>query len=57
MEAKRSRVVAVPCEEYNEEKVFAAVRSGVSALGGIEAFLKPEERVLVKPNLLKPADL
>ena len=56
METKQSRVVAVPCDEYDEEKVFAAVRAGVSALGGIEAFLKPEERVLVKPNLLKPAD-
>ena len=53
---RRARVVAVPCREYEPEKVYAAVRTGVQALGGMEAFLRPEERVLVKPNLLKPAD-
>jgi len=56
MEQTRSRVVAVPCGDYEPEKVFAAVRAGVRALGGLEAFLRPEERVLVKPNLLKPAE-
>lgn len=55
-ENKHSTVVAVPCDEYEPEKVYAAVRAGVNALGGVGAFLKPEERVLVKPNLLKPAD-
>ncbi len=56
MEKKRSRVVAVPCGDYDPERVFEAVRTGILALGGLEAFLRPEERVLVKPNLLKPAD-
>ena len=56
MEKKRSTVVAVPCESYEQEKVDAAVRAGLRALGGFGAFLSPEERVLVKPNLLKPAD-
>ena len=55
MEEKKALVVAVPCEDYDSEKVFAAVRTGIQALGGWEAFLRPEERVLVKPNLLKPA--
>ena len=56
MEPKRSLVVAVPCGTYESETVYAAVRAGVEALGGLSRFLKPEERVLVKPNLLKPAD-
>ncbi|MBR4550361.1 MAG: DUF362 domain-containing protein [Oscillospiraceae bacterium] len=56
MEEKRVKVVAVPCEDYEEEKVCAAVRAGVRTLGGLEAFLRPEERILVKPNLLKPAE-
>ena len=55
-EGKRSRVVAVPCGDYEPERVYTAVRAGIEALGGLEAFLRPEERVLVKPNLLKPAD-
>ena len=56
MQEKRSRVAAVPCGDYEPEKVWEAVKAGVQALGGLEAFLRPEERVLVKPNLLKPAD-
>ena len=49
-------MIAVPCKDYDSENVYAAVRSGIRALGGMKAFLRPEERVLVKPNLLKPAD-
>jgi uncharacterized protein (DUF362 family)/Pyruvate/2-oxoacid:ferredoxin oxidoreductase delta subunit len=55
-EQKKSTVVAVPCEDYEPEKVYEAVRAGVEALGGLGAFVRPEERVLVKPNLLKPAE-
>ena len=54
MEYKKSLVVAVPCDDYEPEKVYEAVRAGINALGGLSAFLRPEERVLVKPNLLKP---
>jgi uncharacterized protein (DUF362 family)/ferredoxin len=53
---KRSTVVAVPCGDYNPERVYAAVCTGIQALGGLDTFLQPDERVLVKPNLLKPAD-
>ena len=56
MERKPSRVIAVPCSDYEPEKVYAAVCAGIRALGGLESVLKPEERVLVKPNLLKPAE-
>lgn len=56
MEERRSRVVAVPCGDYEPQRVLEAVRAGIRALGGLEAFLRPEERVLVKPNLLKPAE-
>ena len=55
-EPKISRVVAVPCPDYQPDRVYAAVSAGIRALGGLEAFLRPEEKVLVKPNLLKPAD-
>ncbi|MBQ3371613.1 MAG: DUF362 domain-containing protein [Oscillospiraceae bacterium] len=56
MTEKKSRVIAVPCSDYEPEKVYEAVRTGIRALGGLESFLRPEERVLVKPNLLKPAE-
>ena len=36
-EQKKSIVVAVPCEDYEPEKVYQAVRAGVGALGGFGA--------------------
>ena len=56
MKTKQSTVVAVPCSDYDPERVYTAVCTGIQTLGGLSAFLRPEERVLVKPNLLKPAD-
>lgn len=56
MKTTQSIVVAVPCTDYEPERVYAAVRTGIQALGGLGTFLQPEEQVLVKPNLLKPAD-
>ena len=55
MEAK-SKVVIVPCSSYDKETVFRAVKAGVDALGGIAAFVQPEEKILVKPNYLTAAD-
>ena len=57
MEPKRSTVVAVPCNTYDPETVYQAVCAGVSALGGMDRFVRPEEKILVKPNLLKPAEI
>lgn len=45
-------VALVACDGYEEEKVYEAVKWGVDALGGLAAFVKPEEKVLLKPNLL-----
>lgn len=45
-------VALVPCESYQEEQVYGAVKEGVDLLGGIERFFHPEERILLKPNLL-----
>ena len=53
---KKSVVAVVPCDTYDEEKVYGALRKGVELLGGIGAFVKPEERILVKPNFLLAAD-
>ena len=47
-----ARVALVPCNSYDEEKVFAAVQTGVNLMGGISAFVKPDEKILLKPNLL-----
>jgi uncharacterized protein (DUF362 family)/ferredoxin len=47
-----SRVSIVKCAGYEPSLVQGAVRKAVDSLGGISIFIKPESRVLVKPNLL-----
>jgi uncharacterized protein (DUF362 family)/NAD-dependent dihydropyrimidine dehydrogenase PreA subunit len=47
-----SKVSLVRCESYDKSNVEAAVRRSVDLLGGIEKFVRPGDRVLLKPNLL-----
>jgi uncharacterized protein (DUF362 family)/Pyruvate/2-oxoacid:ferredoxin oxidoreductase delta subunit len=48
-----SDVSIVRCADYDSGRVLGALRRAVDLLGGIGAFVKPGERVLIKPNLLK----
>lgn len=48
----RSTVALVRCPDYDGERVLAALRRGVSLLGGMERFAAPGERILLKPNVL-----
>jgi uncharacterized protein (DUF362 family)/Pyruvate/2-oxoacid:ferredoxin oxidoreductase delta subunit len=45
-------VSIVKCASYEREEVIRAVQACLAPLGGIRAFVKPGDRVLVKPNLL-----
>lgn len=47
-----SKVAIIKCESYDYEKVREAVGRGMGLIGGPSAFIKPEERILLKPNLL-----
>ena len=40
------------CHSYEQGEVEAQVRAAVDQLGGFAAYVKPGEKVLVKPNLL-----
>lgn len=51
----RSIVVLVPLSTYEQPQVDAAVAQGIALLGGIHRFVRPEERILLKPNLLGSA--
>jgi uncharacterized protein (DUF362 family)/ferredoxin len=42
------------CDDYN--KADNAVREVIKLLGGISVFIKPSEKILIKPNLLSPND-
>ena len=48
----KTNVSFAKCETYDFEQVFAAVRKAVDLIGGISAFIKPGEKILLKPNLL-----
>lgn len=44
------------CEGYELESVRAALREALAPLGGMSAFVKPGERIGLKPNLLLSSD-
>ena len=50
-----SRVALQRCSTYAADAVLAAVRACLAPLGGMAAFVKPGQRVLLKPNLLMAA--
>jgi len=56
--SKEFNVAALKCADYDEGRVYEAVKRAVDLLGGISAFASGGERILVKPNLLaaKPAE-
>jgi len=51
-----SKVSITKCASYEPSLVQEATRKAVDLIGGISAFIKPESRVLVKPNLLMAKD-
>lgn len=54
-----SQVAIIRCPDYQEERVHEALSQALELLGGIGHFVRPGQRVLIKPNLLsaKPPDL
>lgn len=52
-----SKVVLLPCNEYEEELVYSQLKKGIEILGGMEKFVKKDEKILLKPNLLKKAEV
>ena len=50
-----SPVVAARCSNYELDAVRATVRELLAPLGGMQAFVRPGERIALKPNLLLAA--
>lgn len=49
------KVSLVKCEEYDFEKVYSAVKKAIDLVGGITSFVKPNQSVALKVNLLMKA--
>lgn len=54
---KKSKVVVLLCEAYEEEQIYTLLKNGLKQLGGLEALIGKEEKILLKPNLLKKAEV
>ena len=52
----KSKVSVVRCDDYTLDHVRSAVKKSFSYLGGLEKFVKKDQRVLIKPNLLSAKD-
>lgn len=48
----RSTVALVRCDSYDADQVRAALTRGVELLGGLDRFVRPGDRLLLKPNIL-----
>jgi uncharacterized protein (DUF362 family)/Pyruvate/2-oxoacid:ferredoxin oxidoreductase delta subunit len=46
------KVSIIKCKSYDPPLVFQATKKAIEILGGITAFVRPQSKVLVKPNLL-----
>ena len=42
------------CKSYDSQEVHSAIARQLELLGGVEHFIKPGQRVLIKPNLIIP---
>ena len=52
---EKAKVVVLYCNTYEENKVYETLKKGLDLLGGPEAFFSPEEKILLKLNLLRIA--
>lgn len=50
-----NKVSLISCENYDQQKVDDAVKNAIDLLGGISAFVKPNQKVALKVNLLMKA--
>ena len=53
----KSKVVLLPCGEYDEEKAYTLLKQGLYLVGGVEALIPKDAKILLKPNLLKRAEV
>ena len=53
----KSKVVLLPCKEYDEEKIYTLLKQGLDFLGGLENLIPKDAKILLKPNLLKKAEV
>jgi len=51
----RSQVSIIKCKSYHQQELYPAVKKSLDLIGGINSFIKKQDKVLIKPNLLSAA--
>lgn len=54
--SNESEVAVVYCPDYDEQRVYEALKAGIDALGGIQRFVPLNDSILVKPNFLSASE-
>lgn len=49
---EKSKVALLRCESYDPEDVYNVIKRGIDLIGGIDKFIKSNEKILIKPNIL-----
>lgn len=49
-----SKVIIQECKHYDLEIMIAKINAAIDLLGGWDQFVKPQDRVLLKVNLIGP---
>jgi len=52
----KSVVALVSCGTYDEAQVASAIETGIELLGGAARFFRPNEKIVMKPNILLGTD-
>ncbi len=52
----KTPVAIAICRDYDDDRVLQAVRKAADLIGGIDDVIRPGDKVLLKANLLAPAD-
>lgn len=53
----KSKVILLPINAYDTEILYPAIKTGMDLLGGVSSIIKKEEKVLLKPNLVRDAEV
>ena len=51
----KPQVALVPCADYSPDAIDTSLEHLLSLLGGLESFVRPGHKVLIKPTLLAAA--
>ncbi|MGB8829681.1 MAG: hypothetical protein WCC72_09705, partial [Dehalococcoidales bacterium] len=52
----KTKVAVIRCDSYDRKQVLESVKKGIELLGGISLFVKPGEKIVLKPNILVGID-